>query len=214
MRPQDLAGLLAADLPVVLINSVHSERAGSVVLDDARGAELGTDHLIELGHTRIALVNGLPPSDTARRRELGFRTAMERAGLDVAEEHVTRLGYEPRTGADAMAQLAELDDLPTAIFVANVNAAHGVLRQAHLLGLRVPEDISVIAMHDTWTAEMTWPPLTTVRMPLYELGRTAMRALRERMDAGKAVDLVVDEPEPVLVMRESTAAVPVRSSDE
>ncbi|MGL4256289.1 MAG: substrate-binding domain-containing protein, partial [Microbacterium sp.] len=87
---------------------------------------------------------------------------------------------------------------------ANVNAAHGALLEARRLGLTVPEDLSIVAMHDAWTAENAWPPLTTVRMPLYELGRTAMAAVFERITAGAVSDVVVRDPAPQLVVREST----------
>ena len=83
---------------------------------------------------------------------------------------VTRLGYDPRSGGSPSRPLAALAEPPTAVVVANVNAAHGALLEARRLGLRVPEDLSIVAIHDAWTAENAWPPLTTVRMPLYELG--------------------------------------------
>jgi LacI family transcriptional regulator len=89
--------------------------------------------------------------------------------------------------------------------VANVNAAHGALLEARRLGLRVPGDLSIVAMHDAWTAENAWPPLTTIRMPLYELGRTAMGAIFDRITVGSVSDIVVTDPAPTLVERESTA---------
>jgi len=205
MSPQDLQSLIEGRLPVVFVNSMHPQGAGSVVLEDALGIRIGTRHLIDLGHTRIGFLSGLPSSDTAVRREEGFRKAMADAGLDVPEAYVTRLGYDPRSGGAALAQLAALAAPPTAVVVANVNAAHGALLEARRLGLRVPEDLSLVAMHDAWTAENAWPPLTTVRMPLYELGRAGMSAIFDRITAGTVSDIVVADPAPVLVERESTA---------
>jgi LacI family transcriptional regulator len=92
--------------------------------------------------------------------------------------------------------------------VANVNAAMGVLTHARRMGFRVPEDLSVIGIHDAWTADHTWPPLTTVRMPLYDLGRAAVRAMRERLSAVDGVDLVVDTLPPEIVERESVRWLP------
>ncbi|KRB36812.1 LacI family DNA-binding transcriptional regulator [Microbacterium sp. Root180] len=206
MRPQDLESLVTGKLPVVFVNSIPPQGVGSAVLEDERGLRLATQHLIDLGHTRIALINGLPASDTARRREAGFRETMADAGLMVREDHVTRLGYDPRSGGVAMSELAALETPPSAVVVANVNAAHGALLEARRLGMTVPEDLSIVAMHDAWTAENAWPPLTTVRMPLYELGRTAMAALFERITAGTVADVVVSDPAPQLVVRESTGA--------
>ena len=205
MRPEDLRSLVEGALPVVFVNSINPQGTGSVLLEDALGIRIGTRHLIELGHARIALISGHPASDTATRREQGFRAAMAEAGLQVPAERVTRLGYDPRSGGAALAQLAGLSERPTAVVVANVNAALGALLEARRLGLRVPEDLSIVAMHDAWTAENAWPPLTTVRMPLYELGRAAMTAIFDRITTGTVSDIVVTDPHPVLVVRESTA---------
>jgi LacI family transcriptional regulator len=205
MRPEDLHIFLNGALPLVVINSVHPGHVGSVTLDDARGIRMATEHLIALGHTRIGFVGGLPRSDSARRREQGFRDAMADAGLAIPDGFVTRLGYEPRQGGAALAKLAAHAPRPTAIVAANVNAAHGALLEARRLGIAVPQELSIAAMHDTWTAENAWPPLTTVRMPLVEFGRQAVRDLLERIETGTLVDRVVSEPAPELVVRESTA---------
>jgi len=71
--------------------------------------------------------------------------------------------------------------------------------------LQIPEQLSIVTVHDAWTAENTWPPLTAVRMPLYELGTESMTALFDRIANGVVVDLVVRDPKPELVVRESTA---------
>jgi len=99
------------------------------------------------------------------------------------------------------------DDAPTAILVANVNAAIGALAEARSLGISVPDDVSVVALHDAWTAENTWPPLTTVRMPLYELGRRAAEAVFARMSGGAVSDVTVADVAPELIERESTASL-------
>jgi LacI family transcriptional regulator len=208
MRPEDLSTLLAGSLPVIFINSIHPHHVGSVLLEDERGMRLGTQHLIDLGHRRIGFINGLPTSDSARRRAVGFAEAMAAAGLDVPPEYVTQLGYEPKHGRAALAALAALPTPPSAVVVANVNAAHGALLEARRLGLRVPEDLSIVAMHDAWTAENAWPPLTTVRMPLYELGRQSMSDIFERITSGTVVDRVVRDPAPQLIVRESAAPFP------
>ncbi|MRX43291.1 LacI family DNA-binding transcriptional regulator [Agromyces kandeliae] len=206
MRAEDMRALVEAPLPLVFINSIHPDHVGSVTLEDARGIRIATEHLIGLGHRRIGFVGGLPRSDSGQRREAGFRAAMADAGLEVAGELVTRLGYEPKQGGAAMAALAALEEPPTAIVVANVNAAHGALLEARRLGLGVPQDLSIVAMHDAWTAANAWPPLTTVRMPLAELGRRAVEDLLQRIETGVLADHVVREPAPELVIRESTAA--------
>ena len=90
--------------------------------------------------------------------------------------------------------------------MANVNAALGALVEGRSLGVQVPDEMSIVAIHDAWTAENAWPPLTTVRMPLYGLGQGGDGShLRDRITAGTVSDIVVSEPAPVLVERESTA---------
>jgi LacI family transcriptional regulator len=207
MTAHDLAGVLTDRVPAVLINSRREDHVGSVILPDEAGVAIAVQHLVSLGHTRIGLVNGLPGTDSAARRGAGFDAAMEAAGLAIVPELVTRLGYEPQQGRAALRVLTTSPAPPTAIVVANVNAALGVLGEARQLGIRVPEDLSIVAIHDAWTADHSWPPLTTVRMPLYELGKRSMSAISARIKDDVIEDLVVSDPAPLLVMRESTRGI-------
>ena len=205
MRAEDLQSLREADLPLIFINSVDPDRVGSVILEDELATRIATEHLIELGHRRIGLMGGLPATDSSHRRESGFRQAMAAAGLDVDPDLVTALGYGPAQGRAALARLSDQAEPPSAIVIANVNAAHGALREARSRGIHVPEQLSIVAIHDTWTAENTWPPLTTVRMPLYEMGQAAVIDLAARIGGAENVDRVVRDPAPRLILRESTA---------
>ncbi|GLI26653.1 LacI family transcriptional regulator [Agromyces rhizosphaerae] len=201
----DFGELFDGRLPVILVNSDHLDHPGSVLLEDAEGIRVAVRHLIELGHRRIGYLGGLADSDTARRRREGFVDEMRSAGIEPQAELMTTLGYQPRAGGEALLVVLDHDEPPTAVVVANVNAAIGALLEARRHGLRVPEDLSIVAMHDAWTAENTWPPLTTVRMPLRRLGESAMTAMFERITTGVATDLVVTDPAPELIVRESTA---------
>ena len=211
MRSEDLTTLLGGRVPAVLINSTHRGHVGSVALEDERATRMATEHLIELGHRRIGLVNGFPESDTADRRRQGFLAAITSAGLDVPDSAMTALGYEPDQGRAALRQLAAAGELPTALVVSNLNAAHGVLLEARAMGIEVPKELSIVAIHDAWTAASTWPPLTTVRLPLYELGRAAVGSLIDRIVTGAVADSTVTDPEPILKVRESTSA-PVKGT--
>ncbi|MET4783240.1 LacI family DNA-binding transcriptional regulator [Glaciihabitans sp. UYNi722] len=202
---EDLAALLAGKVPAVIINSAQKGHIGSVALPDSAAAEIAVQHLAGLGHRRIAFLNGSPRNYTAVHRLAGFEASMKRAGLRVDPALLTTLGYQPRQGREGLRHVLEAPSPPSAIVVANVNAAIGALSEARALGIRVPEDLSIVAIHDSWTAENTWPPLTTVRMPLYELGRQAMAAISDRLSAGTVKDVIVSEP-PVLIVRESTGA--------
>ncbi len=205
LSDQALENLVANDARVVLVTSRTPRRQGSVILDDVAGAKLATEHLIALGHTRIGLVGGIPSSDIARRREQGYAEALHDAGLRRRENLVRRIGYSPVLAAVAIETLVGTDRRPTGVVVANVNGAIGALTTLRRLGLRVPEDISVVAYHDVWLAEHTWPPLTTVKMPYYEVGVQAVRSLIAQLAGSPGQDIVVREPAPQLILRSSTA---------
>lgn len=203
--PAELDALADAKLPVVFVNTVHPHHAGSVVLDDQRGAATATQHVIDLGHKSIGFIGGLEAAGSARRRLEGFVETMANAGLSVDPQWVTSVGYRHEDGIGALTAVADLTVRPTALVVANVNAAMGVLLEARRRGWAVPDQLSVVAIHDSWTAENTWPPLTTVKMPFYELGREAVKSVIERIAHHEGEDLVVSSPAPELMVRESSA---------
>jgi LacI family transcriptional regulator len=200
-----LEPVLTQNVPLVLVNSRRDGFVGSVTLPDGAASRIAVEHLRSLGHTAIAHIGGLPSTDSAERRAQGFSAALLAAGLPQHPAFVTRLGYEPRQGREALRRLLALPDRPSAIVVANVNAAMGVLAEARSLGVRVPEELSIVAIHDAWTAENSWPPLTTINMPLYDLGRLSMTALVERISSGRSTDSVAQESALRLVIRESTS---------
>jgi LacI family transcriptional regulator len=206
LSDQALENLVANDARIVLVTSRTPGRRGSVVLDDVAGAKLATEHLISLGHTRIAMVNGIAMNDVARRREQGYNLAMREAGLRRRESLVQRLGWTPDQAAAAIEEILGARPLPTGVVVTNVNAAIGALTALRRHGVSVPEDMSVVAYHDEWVAEHTWPPLTTVKMPYYEVGAQAVRSLIAQLAGKPSQDIVVREPAPALVLRASTAA--------
>lgn len=195
---------VADRLPFVLVHS-RGARRGSVIVDDVAGARLATDHLLGLGHTDIALVGGLAVNQTARRRAQGFSQAMAAAGVRKRSAWTLESGYQPEQGRTAARQLLASARRPSAVVVANVNAAMGVLLGAREAGVTVPDELSVVGIHDVWMAELVQPPLTTVRMPLYDMGRASVRLLTGRMAGGRAEDLTITDPPPRLVLRQSTA---------
>lgn len=205
LSDQALESLVANDARIVLVASRTPRRRGSVVLDDVEGARLATVHLLELGHERIALVGGVERSDIARRREQGYATALREAGLQRRERWVRRLGYGPDAAGAAVRSLLGGGPQPTGMVVANVNGAIGALTALRAAGVDVPGMMSVVAIHDQWMAAHTWPPLTTVKMPYFEVGARAVRSLLAQLDGAAAEDVVVAEPPPRLVLRGSTA---------
>lgn len=191
--------------PAVVVNARLPDRPGSVMVDDSAAADLAARHLIEHGHRRLALVNGLTTSETARRRGLGFADALREFGLDPDAAPVTHQGYDPASAAPAIAEIASLpiSRRPTGIVVANLNAALAALTALRRQGMSVPDDVSVVALHDGWTADHSWPPVSTVRLPVKAQGRQAMTMLHAALGGLQISDLVLTTPEPVLVERDS-----------
>src|SRR5690625_210083 len=132
--PLDALGGFADARPVLFLNSVAEDERGSATMPDDVGARVAVRHLIDLGHERIAFVNGIRESHTAARRERGFRAEMATSALIVDESLVTRYGYTPGDGERAAAQVLAVTPRPSAVFVSNVNAAIGFLTYARTSG--------------------------------------------------------------------------------
>ncbi len=204
-------------IPVVAIDPhTGSADVPCVDSDNFAGAVLATEHLLGLGHRRIGLLGGRPDLESARLREQGFRTAMAAAGAPVDESMVCNGGYRPETAEGPARDLLTRADRPTAIFGANDLMAIRTVEVALELGLRVPEDVSVIGFDNVPESALVTPPLTTVQQPLHAMGATALEllvgmlaapeaqvadvrlptALVERSSCGPAPDSPVSAPPP------------------
>jgi LacI family transcriptional regulator len=210
LKDSAMSKLIDKRVPTVFINSRIARVAGSVVINDESTAHLATRHLIDLGHRYIGMLAGPPGLYTTRRRLIGFERAMNEAGLEVRRSWIVDGSYDVDTGRLGMRRMLRLRSLPTAIFVTTISAAVGALAVAREAGITVPDDLSLIGLHDFWFAEHTSPPLTTVRTPQFALGIGAMRALAERIAGSDPVDLTIEDPPPQVVIRGSTG--PPRAS--
>lgn len=209
MGDATLRGLAMSSLPTVLVNSRLLPPASSVIFDDQRAATLAVEHLAGLGHTKIGFLGGPRTSDVGRRRADGYVSAMVNCGLPVPPSWTVSAEYDDVAARTAVTGLLRRARRPSALVAANITAAIGVLAAAKDVGLSVPSDLSVVAIHDSWFASHTAPPLTTVRMPTFELGRTAIKLLLRRIAGEPPAQLVVSEPIPELIIRSSTAGVRV-----
>ena len=198
----------AAGLPCILVDAVHASLP-SIAVDDVAGGEMATRHLIELGHRRIALIGDPPPEfrfDWSRDRTRGYEQALSRAGIDVRPEYVregTRLLHVARGIAT---ELLALPERPTAIFAASDTQAFGAIEAARALGIRVPEELSVIGFDDIEVA--SYVGLTTVRQPLVESGRRGAELLLRAL-SGRQVDVRTELLPLELVVRSTTGPVPI-----
>ncbi|MGY2066271.1 LacI family DNA-binding transcriptional regulator [Blastococcus sp. SYSU DS0619] len=205
----DQRRLGGSHLPVVVIDPVDmpGQDVPSVGATNWAGGLAATEHLIELGHRRIAVVGGPEAFLCSRARIDGYRAALERAGIGVDPELVRHGNFHHEGGYDQARTLLELPDRPTAIFAGSDEQAFGVLEAARQAGLSVPGDLSVVGFDDLPMARWSSPPLTTVRQPLADMGRMAGRMLH-RLITGGQLDTQRMELATSLVPRASTAARP------
>jgi LacI family transcriptional regulator len=166
-----------------------------------------TDHLLALGHRRIGVITGPAAFAATRERLLGVEGALAGARVLLERTLIAEGDWQIASGIEAARRLLARPHRPTAIFAFNDEMAVGVLRAAGSLGIRVPEDLSVVDFDDLDRAELLTPQLTTVRQPLAEKGRMAVSLLL-RLLAGRRLDALRFELATALVIRQSTAAVP------
>ncbi|MDO7881924.1 LacI family DNA-binding transcriptional regulator [Salinibacterium soli] len=194
------------DIPVVLFNSTLEGHVGSVAMDDAGSVNVALEHLRGLGHTDIAFIAGAAQHDAAARRLVAFRELLGASGAPVRDEWIVPAGWEAPAGAEAMRSLLELPERPTAVLVASVNASIGALSAALAAGVRVPEELSIVTIHDTWQAEYVTPSITTVAMPMHAAGQWAASMVLDHLSGSPLRDEVITSPAPRLVVRSSTSA--------
>jgi LacI family transcriptional regulator len=168
------------------------------------GGLAATQHLLSLGHRRIAYLGGPVTAACNQARMHGYRAAMEAAGAPVTDGYVRIGRFRFQDGVDGGAALLDLPQPPTAVFAGNDETAAGVVEVARARGLRVPEDLSVVGFDDTRLARFLSPPLTTVRQPLHQIGGVALRTAL-RLAAGEKLDSHHVELATELVLRHSTA---------
>ncbi|MGA2536346.1 MAG: LacI family DNA-binding transcriptional regulator [Terracidiphilus sp.] len=177
--------LVHRDIPMVLAEfRLDDPKVSTILLDYSTGIHEAVQHLINLGHSRIAFLAGPHKLHSAITRENDYRTAMKDAGLAIQKKWVIECDHTLKGGVAGFAQLQALPVRPSAVLCSNDMTAIGVLRAAYMEGLRVPDDISVVGLDDIDFAEFTLPPLTTIRLSRADLARSAFEALRQQAEDG------------------------------
>ena len=203
---------LAAETNLVVAARVStSDSYDTVSIDDRLGAQMVVDHLANLGHRRIAHIDGGPGAGARRRRE-GYQAAMDRRGLS-EQVRVVAGEYSEHAGTAGVDRLWSDGEPPTAIFAANDLMATGVLDRLQGRGLRVPDDVSLVGFDNTAAAALHQMSLTTVDQPCELLGRLAAQYLVERLDEERT-DPVHELLTPSLVCRSTSGPVPQRAPAE
>src|SRR5260221_11743459 len=204
----DLQTLIAPGFPLVLVNR-HTEplQANAVVPDDHAGADAAVEHLFGLGHRRIAHIAGSDAMSTGRLRRSGYWGALRRHGLPEDAELVVEGSYRESGGYEGMRRLLALAEPPSAVFAVNDLAAAGALRAVQEVGLDVPRDISIVGFNDLSTAVHVSPRLTTLRVPLREMGAAAAQSLLAQLLGAEVPSGPIVLPV-ALIARESTGPAP------
>jgi LacI family transcriptional regulator len=202
----ELAALQEQGYPFVVIDPrmPPDDRAPTVSASHLSGAREATEHLLALGHRRIAAITGPHDWIATEERLRGYRGALAEAGITPEPQLQINSNFRDNGGRLATQQLLALDEPPTAIFAFNDMLAIGALQAIRQHGLRVPEDISVVGFDDTYEASITQPALTTIRQPLAEMGRMAVSQL-VRLLQGQRIEALHVELATRLVQRGSTA---------
>jgi DNA-binding LacI/PurR family transcriptional regulator len=193
---------VAATLPVVLVGRhTRSRVLDSVAADDSAGARKAVDHLVSLGHSKIAHIHAGTAAGAPRRRT-GYEKAMKHHGLQ-ENIRLVKGDFTESGGARSMQEILSSGDLPTAVFAPNDFAALGAMEVVDTAGLAIPADISLVGYDDLTIAALPRIALTTIGQPRADLGAQAVRLLLERLEDNRATARHLVVP-PQLVIRETT----------
>ena len=205
-RPDQLDGLRARGIAVVLLDRESAAASQcSVSVDDVRGGELGIQHLLSLGHQRIAWVNGPESILQCAERSIGVANAAQVAGIEIITVRAPLMNTA--MGEVAAKEILNFADVPTAIFCANDLLALGVMRTLIAEGIKVPEQISILGYDDIPFAGSAAVPLSSVSQPAYQLGVAAAELILSECEdlASHAHQQIRFQPQ--LIARASTSTI-------
>lgn len=194
---------MSKNIPVVLVNgNIPNASIHRIYTDEALGAELATQHLIDLGHREIAFLGGRKEMTTTLSKVKAFRKKLEDNQISFRSDRVLFGDFSITAGKELMNKLLENEDRPTAVFCVNDYTAIGAIKAIIEHGLRIPEDISIIGFDDTPLADAVIPELTTVSQQTHQLGKQAVELLNQLISKEAVRKRTVLKPE--LVVRKST----------
>jgi DNA-binding LacI/PurR family transcriptional regulator len=202
----EIVGLHTEGVPIVLWGQIPDSGLPFVDVDNAAAAKSAVEHLVALGHRRIACITNAHPIRTvgeAAGRLRGYRAALEEHEIPIDEDLIRYGDYDERSGFKAMQSLLRQDVPPSAVFVASDEVALGALRAAREAGLRIPDELAFVGFDDIPMARYVVPALTTVRVPARDIGAGAATMLASILETGLPQTSMLLPTE--LVLRESSA---------
>lgn len=200
-----LDGLATLGIPHVAISAAPRKGLANVDVDNFAGAKLAAQHLIELGHRRIAFLTGNVDMASYTPRRAGFLAALQEAAIEHCTEWVQTSHFDGSLACEQAKRLLQNAPAPTAFCAGNDAIAIGILEAARQLNIEVPTELSIIGFDDTPAAQMISPPLTTIRQPLGEIGQLATQILIECLRQPQNCVTTTQLVQPALVVRASTA---------
>ncbi|WP_195574705.1 LacI family DNA-binding transcriptional regulator [Paenibacillus sp. 1001270B_150601_E10] len=208
---EDIERIQSFQKPVVFVDSSPNEDLfDSVVIDFHKATKKVLDYLLELGHTKIGFIGGVDTDKYGNHyydlRQEVFEQYLKSKQL-YCEDYIKIGGYNPKDGYVLLKQLLELEEKPTAVFVANDTIAVGLYKACSELGYRIPEDLSIVGFNDISAAQFMVPPLTTIRLNTDFMGETAVSLMQDRLMNDREICLRVTIPTK-LIVRESAIAIP------
>jgi LacI family transcriptional regulator/LacI family repressor for deo operon, udp, cdd, tsx, nupC, and nupG len=205
---EEIENLINLGLPIVCVDrKLMRKKVDTVVIGNEKGGYDAVNHLIELGHKKIAILTSSLQFSSFNERQKGYERALKQNGIEI-DKRLIKEG-DPRSSETARAltdDLLSLDTPPTAIFATNNLMTLGVLEALNKHNLKIPDDISIVGFDDLPWARAISPPLTTVKQPAYEMGRRAAELFFKRVeDPSREPEVIVMDPK--LIIRESTASL-------
>lgn len=205
-KDETVEELIRHEVPFVLVNRAHPGTSNYIVVDDREATRTAVQYLLGLGHRRIAHISGPLYTETGLARLRGYREALLQGRVSYQEEYVVEGDFKEESGARAVERLWQCSIRPTAVMAGNDLMALGALQTCKRLGIRVPEDLSIVGFNGLPIGEHVTPGLTTVQVPLLAMGMASARRLLDLMltdvSAAPAGPVILGTE---LIVRESTA---------
>jgi len=182
IQPSRLNKLMDKDIPLILVDMEYpGYEIDSISVDNIQGGEIAVNHLIELGHCKIACIAGLREYSPSEGRLDGYRLALRKAGIELDESLIFLGDFSIANGFSAAQKILAMENPPTAIFASCDLIAIGAMRAAFNMGIQIPKDLSIIGFDDIFISQFINPTLTTVKQPIIEMADEAVNCLMDRM---------------------------------